>query len=117
MRSKIMWTDKSRPLNKSIAPTHRNSKEHYGSGFDAESGQVFTETVVAVRGRQHSDWIGQLKTPSLSKKATPNTKGARSLIAMATAKIIAEVRDLSKEHFQSLPVALAKEVWHKAEDR
>jgi hypothetical protein len=83
------------------------------TAYDAESGQMFTEHSVQVRSRQHSDWIGELRTPSLAKKAGASDQtGARSLVD-ATIIMIAEklFRDLTADHFVNVPWTLVERVW------
>ncbi|KPI44662.1 uncharacterized protein AB675_8637 [Cyphellophora attinorum] len=83
------------------------------AAYDAESGQMFTEHSVQVRSRQHSDWIGELRTPSLAKKAgTPEQIGARSLVDAAVIMVAEKLfRDLGEEHFFNVPWNLAERVW------
>ncbi|RMZ88014.1 hypothetical protein DV736_g4756, partial [Chaetothyriales sp. CBS 134916] len=83
------------------------------AGFDAESGQVFTETSVSVGSRQHSDWTGELKTPLLLKKSRPNASGARSLAGTARTKVIRNFRCLTPEHFASIPWDVAQKIWQE----
>lgn len=80
--------------------------------FDAESGQVFVEHEVPFK-KQHSDWIGEPKSPSLLKKQNPNGHGARSLADMAKIKVALSFSTLSSEHFAAIPWALAERVWEE----
>ena len=72
---------------------------------------MFTETHARVRSRHHSDWIGELKTPSLARKVKTNRQGARSLAAMATAQIASQFRELSADHFNGIPWTIASGIW------
>jgi hypothetical protein len=83
------------------------------AAYDAESGQMFTEHSVQVRSRQHSDWIGELRTPSFAKKAGPSDQtGTRSLVDAAVIMIAEKLfRDLTPDHFINVPWPLAGRVW------
>ncbi|KIY02629.1 uncharacterized protein Z520_01094 [Fonsecaea multimorphosa CBS 102226] len=79
--------------------------------FDAESGQVYSEVEVRPNRNKYSDWIGEPKTPGLVKKPRPNPNGARSLAAMARTKVATEFRNLTPEHFATVPWPIAQKVW------
>lgn len=81
------------------------------ANFDEESGQVYTETHARVRSRHHSDWIGELKTPSLARNARPSRHGARSLAVMASTRVASQFRDLSADHFNGIPWRVASGIW------
>lgn len=82
------------------------------AAFDLGTGQIYSETHAWVSSRQHSDWIGKLKTPSLAQHPRPNVgPGARPLAAMATIQLSQHFRELSAEHFASVPWSLAKSIW------
>jgi hypothetical protein len=83
-------------------------------GFDPVTGQMYTEAQVRVRSRHHSDWIGELKTPSLAYPLkTPNKAGARSLAGMAIAQAAHQIRDLTPEHFAHVPWRVAEPIWRQ----
>lgn len=82
-------------------------------GFDIESGQVYLESHVRVGPRHHSDWIGELKTPSLAKAIYPSPEGARTLLDQAKLCAIKQVRDLRHEHFAMIPWSIARGIWEE----
>jgi hypothetical protein len=89
-------------------------KSHARTGYDTSTGQMFSEAQVAVKKRQHSDWIGELRTPSTATKAYPNKGvGARSLARMASIKLAYNFRSLTADHFDEIPWALAEVVWEE----
>ena len=79
--------------------------------FDVDSGLVYSEVEVRFNRKQHSDWIGEAKTPALVKKPRPNEIGARSLADMAIIKVATQFRGLTPGHFESVPWDLAKKIW------
>ncbi|OAG44123.1 hypothetical protein AYO21_01580 [Fonsecaea monophora] len=81
--------------------------------FDAESGQVYSEIEVRPNRSKYVDWIGEPKTPNLVKKPPPNSIGARSLGAMARTKVASQFRNLTPEHFATVPWAIAQKVWEQ----
>lgn len=86
--------------------------------YDAESGQVYSEMEVHFNRRQNSDWIGEPRTPSLIRRAAPHHgKGARSLVDMAKNKIATQFRNLTEEHFLTVPWSVAEKVWKELLDQ
>ena len=81
--------------------------------FDVESGQVYTESHARVGSRHHSDWIGELKTPSLVKPVPLNPEGARSLLQMARTCVIKQVRSLNYDHLSMIPWSIAQDIWEE----
>jgi hypothetical protein len=82
--------------------------------FDDESGQMYTETYARVRSRHHSDWIGELKTPSLVRRSQrTNDTGARSLAAIATSQVTNQFRYLTAAHFKNVPWTAALGIWSR----
>lgn len=86
--------------------------------YDAESGQVYSQTEISFSRRQYSNWIGEPRTPSLVRKSAPVAgKGARSLADMARNKLASQFHSLTAEHFVAVPWHLAEEVWKELLDR
>lgn len=81
--------------------------------FDQDSGQVFTEMEVPFNKKQYSDWIAELKTPGLLKRARNNETGARSLFEMAKNKTARQFRELDADHFELVPWSIAEKVWQE----
>ena len=81
--------------------------------FDPESGQVYSEMEVRPSRNKHSNWIGELKTPSLVKKVRPNEHGARSLADMTRIKIVGQLKNLTSEHFATIPWLMAEMIWEQ----
>ena len=81
------------------------------SSYDSDTGQIYSESQVHVSSRHHSDWIGELKTPSLERRTQPHEHGARSLFGMAKIKVAAESRNLSAEHLSMVPWPIGKQIW------
>lgn len=80
--------------------------------FDHDTGQMYTEAQVRVNSRHHSDWIGELKTPSLARKfRETDYRGVRSLAATATTQVAYQFRELSAEHFATVPWPLGRNIW------
>ena len=111
-----MW--KQSKSGQSGKPTHLQAPRNRvlqtkEKAFDVESGQIYTETQVRVASKQHSDWIGEFRTPSLLKPSRPNAQGARTLLDMAKTCTVKELRSLSSEHFMMLPWSAAKGIWEE----
>jgi len=87
--------------------------------YDTESGQVFSEIEVTLGRRTTSNWIGDFRTPSLAKKPTTVNagRGVRSLADTAKNKVASEIRNLTAEHFLSVPWPVAETVWKEVLDR
>ena len=81
------------------------------SSYDSDTGQIYSESQVHVSSRHHSDWIGELRTPSLEKRTQPHGHGARSLFETAKIKVAAESRNLSAEHLSMVPWPIGKQIW------
>jgi hypothetical protein len=81
--------------------------------YDVHTGQVFKEIEVPAKKRQSSDWIGELKTPSLVKKRLPNTDGARSLFDMAKGIVARQMRSISSHHLSDIPWGIVEQVWNE----
>ena len=93
-------------------PVRRHSPEEK---FDAESGQVYTETEVPFNRRQRSDWICEYKTPDLFKsRQVPSSHGARSLFNTALNQLVRNYRSLDPEHFAGVvPWEVADRLWEE----
>ena len=100
----------------------RNARRQYKSasrppktttGFDPETGQVFTDTEIRFSRKQHSDWICENKTPGLFKThQPPNDDGARSLFDMAKNKVARNFRSLGVAHFsEGISWEVAEQLW------
>lgn len=116
------WPRRRPQLQKIVRPTReaRESGPAIERKYDAESGQVYSEMEVYVNRRQNSDWIGEPRTPSLIRKAAAsplNGKGARSLADMAKRKTATQFRNLTAEHFSTVPWPVAEKVWKELLDR
>jgi hypothetical protein len=75
---------------------------------------MYSEAQIPVNKRQHSDWIGELRTPSTAIKPYPNKGvGARSLARMASIKLAYSFRGLTRDHFAEIPWALAEIIWEE----
>jgi len=81
--------------------------------FDAESGQVYQETEVRFNKRQHSDWIGEYKTPALLKRSRSNEDGPRSLFDMTKIKVARQVRGMGAQHLADVPWEVAEKIWEE----
>lgn len=81
--------------------------------FDVETGQVYTESQVRIGPRHHLDWIGELKTPSLVQASQPGLTGARTLMAMAKACMVRQLRSLDQEHLTTVPWTIAQALWEE----
>ncbi|KAL2416716.1 hypothetical protein ABEF95_000300 [Exophiala dermatitidis] len=79
--------------------------------YDPDSGQVYSETEVRFTRKPYSDWIGEPRTPALTKKSRPNAYGARSLADMAKIKVATQFQGLSPDHFGSVPWSMAERIW------
>ncbi|KAJ9611109.1 hypothetical protein H2200_004292 [Cladophialophora chaetospira] len=79
--------------------------------FDPETGQVYSEIEIRPRRGKHQDWIRDFNTPHVVTKPAPNAKGARSLADIARSKVVKEFRNLTFEHFVSIPWAIAEKIW------
>jgi hypothetical protein len=114
------WPGRRPKLQKTVRPTRvaRESAPTIERKYDAESGQVYSEMEVYFNRRQNSDWIGEPRTPSLIRNASPlNAKGARSLADMAKNKTATQFRNLTAEHFSTVPWPVAEKVWKELLDR
>lgn len=96
-------------------PTSQNHvvQQRQNKAFDADTGHMYIETQVRTSARQHSDWIGEFKTPALVKSSKPNNQGARSLLNMASTSTIKQLRNLGSEHFSVIPWTAAKGIWEE----
>ena len=74
---------------------------------------MYTEAHARIRPRHHSDWIGELKTPSLAKSVSVNPKGARSLLEIAKIAAIKQLRNLTDEHLAVVPWSIGKGIWEE----
>lgn len=81
--------------------------------FDRETGQVYSEIEVRPNRSKNHDWVREFSTPNIVVNSGPNAKGSRSLADLARSKVVKESRNLSPEHFASIPWALAEEVWEQ----
>lgn len=110
------WTD---PLAKKRVETPPITTTTTTKKYDSESGQVFSESEIRFNRKQYSDWIGELRTPELTKKAVlkGTGKGARSLAAMAQSKVATQFRNLTPDHFAMVPWSSAEEIWRDLIDR
>ncbi|EXJ67014.1 uncharacterized protein A1O5_09660 [Cladophialophora psammophila CBS 110553] len=79
--------------------------------YDSESGQTYSELEVRPNRHKYSDWIGEPKTPGMVQKPPPNENGARSLAGMARIKVATQFRNLTSEHFATVPWSMARRVW------
>ncbi|KIW28509.1 uncharacterized protein PV07_08168 [Cladophialophora immunda] len=79
--------------------------------FDSESGQVYSEVEVRPHRNKYSDWIGKPRTAGVFKKPPANPTGARSLAAMSRIKVVTQFRNLTPEHFATVPWSIAQKVW------
>ena len=106
-----MWKkEPNRQRRPKPPPSEPPVQQRYAS-YDSDTGQIYSESEVRVSSRHHSDWIGELKTPSLEKRTQPHERGARSLFAMARIKVAAESRNLSAEHLSMVPWPIGKQIW------
>ena len=106
-----MWKKELNGQRRSKPPLSEPLVQPRYSSYDSDTGQMYSESQVRVSSRHHSDWIGELKTPSLEKRTQPHDHGARSLFGMAKIKIAAESRNLSPEHLSMIPWAIGKQIW------
>ena len=58
-----------------------------------------------------SDWIRDFNTPRIVTKPAPNAKGARPLADIARWKVVKEFRNLTSEHFATVPWTVAEKIW------
>jgi hypothetical protein len=96
------WRHGSRDIQ---SPPTRDQK------FDPESGQVYLETEVTYNKRQHSDWMGASGHQGRVRIPRPTGNGARSLAEMAKSQVAMNFRHLTSEHFESIPWAVAENIW------
>ncbi len=81
--------------------------------FDAETGQVYTESQVRVGSKHYTDWLRELKTPSLIKPISLSAEGTRTLLDTAKICVIKQVRSLNQEHFSMVPWSIAQCIWEE----
>ena len=106
-----MWKKDPNGQRRSKPPPSEPPVQPRYSSYDSDTGQMYSESQVRVSSRHHSDWIGELKTPSLEKRTQPHERGARSLFAMARIKVAGESRNLSAEHLSMVPWPIGKQIW------
>ena len=106
-----MWKKQHDGQRRTKLPSSEPRVQPQYSLYDSDTGQIYSESQVHVSSRHHSDWIGELKTPSLEKRAQPHEHGARSLFAMAKIKVAAESRNLTADHLSMVPWPTGKQIW------
>lgn len=94
-----------------VAPNPISTRHDY----DRESGLSYTEYEVSASQRRHTDWIGELKTPSLVRKSNANESGARSLRDVAASLCAKEMRNFTPEHLAFVPWAISERIWQEIE--
>jgi hypothetical protein len=85
--------------------------------YSADSGLVFSEREVQFSRKQSVDWVKETKKSALVKKSQVNSNGARSLADMAIIKTATQFRDLTSDHFSTVPWKLADKVWQELLDK
>lgn len=81
--------------------------------FDLEPEQVYSEIEVRPHRIALSDWLNEPKTPNLIKRPRKNEHGARSLAEMARIKLVTQFKNLTSDHFASVPWSVAEKLWEQ----
>ncbi|KAF8866211.1 hypothetical protein BDZ45DRAFT_735500 [Acephala macrosclerotiorum] len=84
--------------------------------FDDQTGQMFTETTVAMPAQSDINWPYRAGLAALPISAE-RRRGTRSLVAVALETIVRNVTDLTVDVLEPLPGRLLQQVWEQIKQR
>jgi hypothetical protein len=87
------------------------------TSFDADSGQVYTEKTAPARERPKENWVHVSKRSKWVKQNRANRIGPASLLDLAKAAVIKEIRNLTADHLRGMPTSIGMKLWDELVDR
>jgi hypothetical protein len=127
LKHRLLLAQRSKPQPLDL-PTARD-----GQKFDEATGQVYTETIVAIasendlnwtekrcqtRERYEKDFVGYQESLGRARDSSPGaSKGARSLQDMAIESILGNIHRIDLDYLGTLPSSLLDRVWFEVNRR